>query len=154
MPFTSCDFARFNWHSLAQLLAWRFFLWFSLKWRQRSLVQKYFSSIASLTRTLALHLLFCSVRRSLYGERKQKHAHTHTHTHTHIDYSSQGSQPNPNLQVSVLSSNTKNQKNKYKSFIDRQLNKKLYFNKKLILIVSIREKTIKKLEILVLLIYW
>ena len=79
--------------------------------------------------------------------------HTHTHTHTHIDYSSQGSQPNPNLQVSVLSSNTKNQKNKYKSFIDRQLNKKLYFNKKLILIVSIREKTIKKLEILVLLIY-
>ena len=33
---------------------------------------------------LALHLLFWSVRRSLYGERKETHTHTHTHTHTLI----------------------------------------------------------------------
>ena len=36
-----------------------------------------------LTWCLALHLLFCSVRRSLYNERKQRHTHTHTHTHIH-----------------------------------------------------------------------
>ena len=30
---------------------------------------------------MTLHVLFCSVRRSLYVERKSTHTHTHTHTH-------------------------------------------------------------------------
>ena len=29
---------------------------------------------------MTLHVLFCSVRRSLYVERKSTHTHTHTHT--------------------------------------------------------------------------
>ena len=58
---TSRDFARFNWHSFAKLLAWRSMLWLSMTWRQKYLEQKYFLSITSLTWTLALHLLFCSI---------------------------------------------------------------------------------------------
>ena len=79
--FTSHGFARFNWHSFSQFPAWRFLLWLSLTWLQRYLIQKKFLSIPSLTWTLALHFLSCSVRRSLYGE-ENKHTHTHTHTHT------------------------------------------------------------------------
>ena len=48
---------------------------------KRYLVQKYFLSILSLNWTLELHLLFCSVKRSLYCE-GNKHTHTHTHTYT------------------------------------------------------------------------
>ena len=42
----------------------------AMTWPRRYLAQNYFVSITSLTWTLALQLLFCSVRRSLYGERK------------------------------------------------------------------------------------
>ena len=69
--------------SLAQLLAWRSLLWFSMTWRRRYLTQSHFLSTTSLDWSLALYLLFCSVRRSLYGGRKEIHTHTHTHTHTH-----------------------------------------------------------------------
>ena len=69
-PLGVMSFARFNWHSFAQLPAWRFLLWLSMKWRQRYLIQKYFLIIPSLTWTLALFLLFCSVRGYLYGESK------------------------------------------------------------------------------------
>ena len=41
----------------------------------------------------ALLLLFCSVRRSLYVERKYTHTHTHTHTHTGFCSVSTFSQP-------------------------------------------------------------
>ena len=75
LSFTSCGFARFNWHSL---LAWRFFLWLSLTRRPRYLIQKYFHSIPLMTWTPTLH--FCSVKIGLYGERKYTHTHTHTHT--------------------------------------------------------------------------
>ena len=69
MSFTSCGFTRFNLHSFAQLLVSRSLLWFSMTWWQRYLPQNYFLSITALT----LHLLFCSVRRSLCSERKYTH---------------------------------------------------------------------------------
>ena len=56
--------------TLAQLLAWRSLLWLSMTWRRRYLTQSHFLSTASLDWSLVLHLLFCSVRRSLYGGRK------------------------------------------------------------------------------------
>ena len=68
--FTSCHSARFTWLSFAQLLAWRSMLWLSLTWQQRFLAQVNFLSIPLLTWSLESHWLFCSVRRSLYGERK------------------------------------------------------------------------------------
>ena len=80
LSFTSAGFARFNWHTLAQLLAWSSLLWLSMTWLQRYLTQKNFLSITSLTWTLVLYLLLYSGRRSLYGERK-KNKRTHTHTH-------------------------------------------------------------------------
>ena len=63
-------------YTLAQLLAWRYMLWLSMTWRGRYFTQSH------LAWSLALHL-FCSVRRSLYGGRKEINTHTHTHTHTH-----------------------------------------------------------------------
>ena len=71
--------------TLLQLLVCYDCLWLPMTWRQRSLTQKYFLSTGSLAWSLAFHLLFCSVMRSLYSGRKQgnKHKHTHTHTHTH-----------------------------------------------------------------------
>ena len=81
--FTSRGSTRFKWHSFLQLLAWRSLLWLSMTWWQRFLTQKFFLSIPSLTWSLALHLLFCSVTRSIYGERKETRARAHTHTHTH-----------------------------------------------------------------------
>ena len=65
---------------------WKFSAWISLTRRQRSLKLTYFHSIPLLTWTLALNL-FCSVRRSLNGERWKERAHTHTHTHTFQDNS-------------------------------------------------------------------
>ena len=58
-------------YTLAQLLALRYMLCLSITWRRRYLTQSY------LAWSLALHL-FCSVRRSLYGERKYTHAYTNT----------------------------------------------------------------------------
>ena len=69
--------------ALAQLLRWRSLVWLSMTWRWRYLIQSHFFSTTSLTWSLAVHLLFCSVRISLYGWRKQTHTNTHTHTHTH-----------------------------------------------------------------------
>ena len=51
--------------------------------RWPSVIQNYFNSI-SLTWCLTPCVLFCSVRRSLYGEKKKIHARTHARTHTHI----------------------------------------------------------------------
>ena len=72
LSFTSRGFSRFNWYSSAQyqLPAWMLFPWLSLTQRQRSLLLKYFQSITSLIWPLTLHLLFCSLRKSLYSERK------------------------------------------------------------------------------------
>ena len=36
-PLGVMSFARFNWHSFAQLPAWRFLLWLSMKWRERKM---------------------------------------------------------------------------------------------------------------------
>ena len=70
--------------AFAQLLAWIFLLWLSITWWQRYLTQKIPSANYRWPEPLALHLLFCSVRRSFYVEKKQKHPiHTHIHTHTH-----------------------------------------------------------------------
>ena len=86
-PFTSRCSSRFNWHSFAQFLAWRSLLWLFMTWRQRFLTRKYFLCKTLLTWSLALHLLFCSVRWSplLWKEINTKtptHPHTHIHTNT------------------------------------------------------------------------
>ena len=44
---------------------------------------KTISSACHCCLTLELHLLFFSLRRSLYNERKHTQTHTHTYTHTH-----------------------------------------------------------------------
>ena len=80
MSFTSCFSAWFNWHSCQHEGS---LLWLPMTWRQRFLTQKYFISIPSLTWSLTLHLLFCSVRRSLYLEKRYTQTHTDRHTHTH-----------------------------------------------------------------------
>ena len=59
--------------TLAQLLAWRSLLWLSTMCRQRYLTQSNFLSATSLAWSLALYLLFCSVRRRLYSGRKYIH---------------------------------------------------------------------------------
>ena len=69
--------------TLAQLLAGRSLLWLSVTWRRRSLTESHFLSTTSLVWSLALRLLFCSVRRSLYSGRKYTKTHTNIHTHTH-----------------------------------------------------------------------
>ena len=69
LSYNSLGLARFNWHSLAQLPALRFFLWLSLTRRHKSLAQKYFHSILLLSLILVLYLLHYSVKRSIYGER-------------------------------------------------------------------------------------
>ena len=45
--------------TLAQLLAWRSLLWFSMRWRWKYLTQSNFLSTTSLVWYLALHSLFC-----------------------------------------------------------------------------------------------
>ena len=67
MFFTSRDFFGFNWHSFAKLPARTSLLWLSMTWRQKYLAQNYYFSIKLVTWSLALLLLFCSVRRSLYS---------------------------------------------------------------------------------------
>ena len=70
--------------TLAQLLASRSLLWLSITWCQRYLTQSNFLSTTSLAWSLALHLLFFSVREAFTVEgNKQTHTHIHTHTHTH-----------------------------------------------------------------------
>ena len=77
--------------NLAQLLAWKSLLHLSMMWWWRYLTQSNFLSTTTFAWSLALHLCFCSVRRSLYGGRKYTHTPTHlpptppppTHTHTH-----------------------------------------------------------------------
>ena len=69
--------------TLAQLLAWMSLLWLPMTWRRRYLSQNHFLSTISLAWSLVLHLLFCSVKRSFYGGRKQTHTYTHIHTRTH-----------------------------------------------------------------------
>ena len=64
--------------TFAQLLAWKSLLWLSMIRRQRYLTQSHFLSITLLAWSLALHLLFCSVRRCLYGGRKYTHTNTPT----------------------------------------------------------------------------
>ena len=94
VPFTSRCSSRFDWHSFAQFLAWRSLLWLFMTWRQRFLTRKYFLCKTSLTWSLALHLLFCSVRWSplLWKEINTKTTtqppptHTHTYTQTHYVY--------------------------------------------------------------------
>ena len=68
MSFTSCGSAWFNWHSFAELLAWKSLLWLSMTWQQKFLTQKYFLSTTSLAWFLTIHFLFCSVR----GERERE----------------------------------------------------------------------------------
>ena len=70
------NFLLKEWHSFAQLLSWRSLLWLSMTWQQSYLAQNNFLNITSLTWTLALHLLLCSFRRSIYSERKQTHTNT------------------------------------------------------------------------------
>ena len=62
--------------TLAQLLAWMSLLWLSMTWRRRNLTHSKFLSTTLLAWSLALHLLFFSVSRSLYGGRKYTHTHT------------------------------------------------------------------------------
>ena len=71
LSFTSLGSARFKWHSFAQFLSWSSLLWLSITWRQRFFTQKYFLSTTSLACSSALNLLFCSVKSSLYGEKKK-----------------------------------------------------------------------------------
>ena len=59
--------------TLEQLLDRRFLLRLSMTLQRRYLAHSNFLSTTSLALSLALHLLFCSVRRSLYGGRKQTH---------------------------------------------------------------------------------
>ena len=73
---------RFNWHSFAQLLAWRLLLWLPIKSRKSYLTQKYFFSILSLTWTSGTtFIVLLSKEKTLRW--KETHANTHTHTHTH-----------------------------------------------------------------------
>ena len=79
---SSRGYARFNWHSFAQLSPWCH-CQMSLTRRQRPFIKKYFHSILSLTWTLVLHL-FCSVRK-----RNKQHIPAHTNhiqcrTQTHF----------------------------------------------------------------------
>ena len=64
--------------TLAQVPARRSLL--CLWWWQKFLTQKYFLITTLLAWSLTLHLLLCSVKRSLYSERK------YTHTYTFIFY--------------------------------------------------------------------
>ena len=59
--------------TLEQLLDRRFLLRLSMTLQRRYLAHSNFLSTTLLALSLALHLLFCSVRRSLYGGRKQTH---------------------------------------------------------------------------------
>ena len=69
--------------TLAQLLAWRFLLWLSITWWRRYLTQSNFLITTSLTRSLALHLLFSfSQQKSL----QWKEIHTHIHRITRSLY--------------------------------------------------------------------
>ena len=65
LSFTFHEFSWFNWHFFPQFPAWRFFLSLSLTWRQRSLIQKYFLSIPSLTLTLYITLVLLSQKKPL-----------------------------------------------------------------------------------------
>ena len=76
----SRGYARFNWHSFAQLSPWCH-CQMSLTRRQRPFIQKYFHSILSLTWTLVLHL-FCSVRK---GNKQHIPVHTQPHRVSHPD---------------------------------------------------------------------
>ena len=71
--------------TLAQLLAWRSLLWFSMTWRWKYLTQSNFFSTTSLVWSLALHSLFCfSQEKPLWWREINTHTRTRTHTHTHI----------------------------------------------------------------------
>ena len=86
MSFTFCGFSQFNWHSFAQLPAWRLFLWSSLTRKQRYLVQIYFYSRPALTWSLELHFIaLFSLEKPLRWKKIRTHARTHTtHTYTPI----------------------------------------------------------------------
>ena len=71
-----CGFARFNWHSFAELLAWRSLIWLSMTWRQRYLAQNQFSqhNIAGLNSGIASTVML-NKERTVKGN---KHTQTHT----------------------------------------------------------------------------
>ena len=61
--------------TLTQLLARKPLLWLYMTGQRRYLTQSHFLSTASQAWSLKLHLLFGSVRRSLYGGRKFTYTH-------------------------------------------------------------------------------
>ena len=82
MSFISRSFARLNWHAFAQFPSWRFWLWLSLKLRQRSLIQKYFLNTPPLPESW--HYIFWFVQSGeVFSGKGKTHTHTHTHTHTY-----------------------------------------------------------------------
>ena len=72
-----CGFARFNWHSFAELLAWRSLIWLSMTWRQRYLAQNQFSqhSIAGLNSGIASTVML-NKERPLRWKEIDIHKHT------------------------------------------------------------------------------
>ena len=81
MSFSSHGSAQFNWHSFAQLLAWRSLLWLSMTWRQRFLTQKY--SSAQHCWPDHWHYIYCFFQS---GEAFTVKGNTHTHTYTHTTH--------------------------------------------------------------------
>ena len=86
--------------TFARLLAWRSLLWLSMIWWWIYLTQSGFLSTTSLAWSLALHLLFVSTRRSLYGGRKS----THTHPHTHMTLSNSQAWSNKSILLNNMGS--------------------------------------------------
>ena len=83
MSFTSLGFARFNWHSLAQLLAWSFSVWLSLRRRQRYTWHRNISTVYYRWPE-PWHYIFCFVQS---GEAFMVKGNKYTHTHTNESFS-------------------------------------------------------------------